>query len=105
MRGSEIKSSVLSGGQGRGWTPRPICFPSGYFLAQSFAMRNKDVIYTSNAVTVETTKFLVFVRTILATVNDPIIYATNFYALKAAASGTGSTTIITTPQPITTTTP
>ena len=79
--------------------------PSGYFLAQSFAMRNKDVIYTSNAVTVETTKFLVFVRTILATVNDPIIYATNFYALKAAASGTGSTTIITTPQPITTTTP
>jgi len=79
--------------------------PSGYFLAQSFAMRNKDVIYTSNAVTVETTKFLVFVRTILATVNDPIIYATNFYALKAAASGTGSTTIITTPQPITTTAP
>ena len=41
---------------------------------------------------------------ILATVNDPIIYATNFY-LKAAASGTGSTTIITTPQPITTTAP
>jgi polysaccharide export outer membrane protein len=38
-------------------------------------------------------------------VNDPIIYATNFYALKAAASGTGSTTIITTPQPITTSTP
>jgi polysaccharide biosynthesis/export protein len=54
---------------------------------------------------VETTKFLVFVRTILATVNDPIIYATNGFALKAAASGTGSTTIITTPQPITTTTP
>lgn len=79
--------------------------PSGYFLTQSFAMRNKDVIYTSNAVSVETTKFLVFVRTILATVNDPIIYATNGYALKAAASGTGSTTIITTPQPITTSTP
>jgi len=79
--------------------------PSGYFLAQSFAMRNKDVIYTSNAVTVETTKFLVFLRTILATVNDPIIYATNFYALKAAASGTGSTTIINTPTPITTTAP
>ena len=79
--------------------------PSGYFLAQSFQMRNKDVIFTSNAVTVETTKFLVFLRTIMATVNDPIIYATNFYALKAAASGTGSTTIITTPTPITTTAP
>ena len=78
--------------------------PSGYFLAQSFEMRNKDVIYTSNAVSVETTKFLVFLRTILATVNDPIIYATNFYALKAAAQ-TGSTTIITTPTPITTTAP
>jgi polysaccharide export outer membrane protein len=79
--------------------------PSGYFLAQSFAMRNKDVIYTSNSVTVETTKFLTFVRTILATVNDPIIYATNGLALKAATSGTGSTTIITTPQPISGATP
>ncbi|WP_083754859.1 polysaccharide biosynthesis/export family protein [Bradyrhizobium murdochi] len=79
--------------------------PSGYFLAQSFQMRNKDVIYTSNSVSVETTKFLVFLRTIMATVNDPIIYATNFFALKAAASGTGTTTIITTPPPITTTTP
>ena len=66
-------------------------------------MRNKDVIYTSNSLTVETTKFLVFLRTIMATVNDPIIYATNGFALKAAASGTGSTTIITTPEPITTT--
>ncbi|WP_245331701.1 polysaccharide biosynthesis/export family protein [Bradyrhizobium sp. NAS80.1] len=77
--------------------------PSGYFLAQTFEMRNKDVIYTSNAAAVETTKFLIFLRTIMATVNDPIIYATNAYALKAAASGTGSPTIITTPQPITST--
>ena len=29
--------------------------PSGYFLAQNFEMRNKDVIYTSNAASVETT--------------------------------------------------
>jgi hypothetical protein len=34
----------------------------------------------------------------LLPIADPIIYATNFYALKAAASGTGSTTIITTDQ-------
>lgn len=79
--------------------------PSGYFLAQTFEMRNKDVIYTSNSAAVETTKFLSFLRTIMATVNDPIIYATNAYALKAAASGTGTTTIITTPQPIVNTTP
>lgn len=76
--------------------------PSGYFMAQSFEMRNKDVIYTSNAASVETTKFLSFLRTIMATANDPIIYATNGYALKAAISGTSSSTIITTPTPITT---
>src|SRR6202022_3137253 len=74
--------------------------PAGYFLAQTFEMRNKDVIYTSNAVSVETTKFLTFLRTIMATANDPIIYATNGYALKAAINGTQSTTIITTPTPI-----
>jgi polysaccharide export outer membrane protein len=67
-------------------------------------MRNKDVIYTSNAAAVETTKFLTFQRTIMATVNDPIIYATNGFALKAAIQGTGTTTIITTPTPITTVT-
>lgn len=77
--------------------------PSGYFMAQTFEMRNKDVIYTSNAPAVETTKFLNFLRTVMATANDPIIYATNGYALSAAIKGTGSTTIITTPTPITTT--
>jgi polysaccharide export outer membrane protein len=74
--------------------------PSGYFMAQSFEMRNKDVIYTSNAASVETTKFLSFLRTIMATANDPIIYATNGYALKAAIAGTSTSTIITTPTPI-----
>jgi polysaccharide biosynthesis/export protein len=77
--------------------------PSGYFLAQTFEMRNKDVIYTSNAGSVETTKFLNFLRTIMATANDPIIYATNGYALKAAINGTATSTIITTPTPIVTT--
>lgn len=74
--------------------------PSGYFLAQTFDIRNKDVIYTSNAASVETTKFLNFLRTIMATANDPIIYATNGYALKAAIKGVGSSTIITTPVPV-----
>jgi len=73
--------------------------PSGYFLAQSFEIRNKDVIYISNAAAVETTKFLNFLRTIMATANDPILYATNGYALKAAING-GTSTIITTPTPI-----
>ena len=75
--------------------------PGGYFLTQSFEMRNKDVIFVSNAMSVETTKFLNFLRTIMATANDPILYATNGYALKAAINGGTSTTIITTPTPIT----
>lgn len=73
--------------------------PSGYFLAQALEMRNKDVIYVSNAVAVETTKFLNYLRTIMATANDPILYATNAYALRAAARGV-TQTIITTPTPI-----
>jgi polysaccharide export outer membrane protein len=75
--------------------------PSGYFLSQSLEMRNKDVVFVSNAAAVETTKFLNFLRTIMATANDPILYATNGYALKAAING-GTSTIITTPTPITT---
>lgn len=76
--------------------------PAGYFLAQNFEVRNKDVIYTSNADSVEVTKFLNFLRTIMATVNDPIIYATNGYALRAAARGTSAaTTIVNAPTPIT----
>jgi polysaccharide export outer membrane protein len=79
--------------------------PSGYFLAQSFEMRNKDVIYSSNSPVVETTKFLVFLRTIMATANDPIIYATNGYILRNVSQGTGgATTVINSPAPITTTT-
>lgn len=70
--------------------------PSGYFLAQNFEMRNKDVIYTSNAASVETTKFLQFLRTIMATANDPIIYATNGYVLKNTINGAGPSTVVTT---------
>ncbi len=72
---------------------------SGYFLAQNFEMRNKDIIYTSNASMVETTKFLTFLRTVMATANDPVLYATNANILKNSLSGT-PTTVITTPTPI-----
>ena len=74
--------------------------PAGYFLAANFEVRNKDVIFTANAVSVEVTKFLNFLRTIMATVNDPIMYATNYYTLLNIAKGVGST-IVTTPTPIT----
>lgn len=77
--------------------------PSGYFLAQNFEMRNKDVIYSSNASSVEATKFFVFLRTILATVNDPMIYATNGYTLSAATRGITPTTVSNTGTPISST--
>lgn len=69
--------------------------PSTYFLTQNFEMRNKDVIYTSNAASVETTKFLTFLRLIMATANDPITYATNGLILRNTIQGTGSTTVVT----------
>ena len=56
--------------------------PASYFLATTFEMRNKDVIYVSNAVSVEATKFLNYVRTINATAQDPLYYAINAYTLR-----------------------
>ena len=55
--------------------------PEGYFLATKFQMRNKDVIYVSNATSVEITKALNFFRLTVATVNDPLVAASNAYNL------------------------
>jgi polysaccharide biosynthesis/export protein len=74
--------------------------PAGYFLATHFEMRNKDVIYISNSVSVETTKVLNYLRTIMATVDDPILYATNYYGLTAAIRGTGTVTTVIAPPAI-----
>jgi polysaccharide export outer membrane protein len=52
-------------------------------------LRNKDVLYTSNAQTVEVAKALQFFRLVVATVNDPIVTATNAYVLKSAARSAG----------------
>jgi polysaccharide export outer membrane protein len=56
--------------------------PSGYFLATKFQMRNKDVLYVSNAPAVEIAKFLSYIRLITATVNDPIVAASNGIILR-----------------------
>jgi polysaccharide biosynthesis/export protein len=61
--------------------------PAVYFLATKFEMRNKDVIYVSNAVTVEANKAINFFRNVVGSVNDPIVAATDAYALKAAIGG------------------
>jgi polysaccharide export outer membrane protein len=58
--------------------------PAGYFLTSKFEMRNKDVIYVSNASSIESAKLMSFVRLVVGTVNDPINAANGAYALKAA---------------------
>ncbi len=75
--------------------------PAGYFLATKFQLRNKDVLYISNAVAVETAKAMQYFRLVVATVNDPIVAATNVYILKAAIKGTTVTTgASTSPTPV-----
>jgi polysaccharide export outer membrane protein len=56
--------------------------PSMYFMATKMMVRNKDVIYTSNAPAVESAKLLNYIRLITATVNDPIVAAYNGVALR-----------------------
>jgi polysaccharide biosynthesis/export protein len=68
--------------------------PAGYFLTSKFEMRNKDVIYVSNASSVESAKVMAFIKTIVDTATDPINAANSAYALKAAMSGTASTATI-----------
>ena len=51
--------------------------PSSFFFAQKFPMRHKDVIYVSNADSVEVVKFLDYVRSMTSTVsgvaNDTVL--------------------------------
>jgi polysaccharide export outer membrane protein len=68
--------------------------PAGYFLASKFEIRNKDVIYVSNASSVEASKFLTYVRLIVGTINDPIVTAISAYTLKSAIAGTSSASVI-----------
>ena len=68
--------------------------PAGYFLASKFEIRNKDVIYVSNASSVEGSKFLTYVRLIVGTATDPIVAAIAAYSLKAAIQGTSSSTVL-----------
>ncbi|MCW5701678.1 MAG: polysaccharide export protein [Bradyrhizobium sp.] len=70
--------------------------PAGYFHASKFEMRNKDVIFTSNATSVESGKLLTYLRLITATVNDPLMAAVNAYTVKGLATGTSAATVVNT---------
>jgi polysaccharide export outer membrane protein len=80
--------------------------PAGYFLASSFEMRNKDILYASNSLSVESTKFMTYLNTINSTIQGPITTVTSAYGLRNIIQGTGavpsvftsgSTTVVTTP--------
>jgi polysaccharide export outer membrane protein len=46
--------------------------PGGFFLATKVVMKNQDIIFVSNAKSVEVTKFLQFLRVIMATAGDAV---------------------------------
>jgi len=65
--------------------------PAGYFMATKFEMRNKDVIYISNALSPELAKFRALIGTVTGTINDPINTAINIYTLRNIARGSAAT--------------
>jgi polysaccharide export outer membrane protein len=64
--------------------------PAGYFLASSFEMRNKDILYVSNSLSVEATKFMTYLNTIQTTIQGPITTVTSAYGLRNIIQGTGA---------------
>jgi polysaccharide export outer membrane protein len=73
--------------------------PTGYFLATKMQMRNKDVLYISNSGSVETAKLMTYFRLVIATVNDPILAATNAINLKNLIVGAQTATTVIQPSP------
>jgi polysaccharide export outer membrane protein len=70
--------------------------PAGFFLASKFQMRNKDVIYVSNAISVDSTKLLTYLRLIIGTAQDPVLFATNAYILRNTIASATSAIAVTT---------
>ena len=56
--------------------------PAGYFLATKFDMRDKDVLFAANAATVDSAKFMQYIRVIIATANDATVAANNVQILR-----------------------
>jgi polysaccharide biosynthesis/export protein len=69
--------------------------PAGYFLTSKFEMRNKDVIYVSNASAIESGKVMAFMNQVITTATNPISAASAALALKTAlTTSAGTATII-----------
>jgi polysaccharide export outer membrane protein len=74
--------------------------PAGYFLASNFEMRNKDMIYVSNSVSVESAKAMAYFTTINSTVQAPMSTAITALSLKQLLAGTSSASVIVSPTPL-----
>jgi polysaccharide biosynthesis/export protein len=68
--------------------------PAGYFLTSKFEMRNKDVIYVSNASSVESAKLMALINAVVGTASNPIAAANGAVALKSALSTSANTATI-----------
>src|SRR6202521_1155285 len=64
--------------------------PAGLFLASSFEMRNKDILYASNSLSVESTKFMNYLNTLNSTIQAPMSTVTSAYGLRNIIRGTGA---------------
>ena len=82
--------------------------PAGYFLATSFEMRNKDILYVSNSFSVESTKFMTYLNTVNSAIQAPMTTVTSAFGLRNIITGTGAvpsivttggTTTVVTPAP------
>ena len=78
--------------------------PAGLFLASSFEIRNKDMLYVSNSLSVEATKFITYLNTLNSAIQTPISTVTSAYGLRNIVTGvgavpsivtTGTTTVVT----------
>jgi polysaccharide biosynthesis/export protein len=56
--------------------------PAGFFLATQIRMRNKDVLYISNAASVEIVKVLQYLRVVMATATDGVNVANDALILR-----------------------
>jgi polysaccharide biosynthesis/export protein len=67
--------------------------PGGYFLATNFQMRNGDVLFIANSPSVDVTKYLAYLNTMIATGNNVILTGTNgiiLYNSIRALNGAGT---------------
>lgn len=56
--------------------------PAGFFLATKVVMKNQDILFVSNAKSVEVTKFLTYLRVIMATGGDAVSLANSSLILR-----------------------